>query len=259
MSKDMMFGGFVSDEADKSTSIKFGLNQKAKLTKFEYNPAIEFKNGDSAEGIEAEVKLESGLELKMNIYPTTKVFKDGNEITDPAHPEFRKGITILKKRLFHIAKCFASEKDLIEAVAIPQNFGDFVNSIIGTFQDGWQNKELDLFMQYQWMLKEGAERKYLEIPKKTSQGPFLVPHVKGNFTEVKITDGKAYANGKSLGKVSGKTLDANGTTITLPKKDTALIYLSDDDMLHPFNRGTWFMENGWGQSDDGAEDNLSAW
>ena len=67
MSKDMMFSGYVSDEADKSTSIKFGLNQKAKLTKFEYNPAIEFKNGDTGEGIEAEIKLESGLDLKMNI------------------------------------------------------------------------------------------------------------------------------------------------------------------------------------------------
>tara|TARA_R110000851_G_scaffold41093_11_gene103406 strand:- start:764 stop:1543 length:780 start_codon:yes stop_codon:yes gene_type:complete len=259
MSKDMMFSGFVSDETTNSTSIKFGLNQKAKLTKFEYNPAIEFKSGDTGEGIEAEIKLESGLDLKMNIYPTTKVYVDGNEVTDTAHPAFRKGVTILKQRLFHIAKCFSSEEDLIKAVAIPKNFGDFVNSIVGTFEKGWQEKELDLFMQYQWQLKEGAERKYLEIPKKTSQGAFLVPHIEGQFCEVKVNDGIAYAEGIQFGEVSGKKLTVEDTVIVLPKKDTALVYLNDDNTLHPFSRGTWFMENGWGQSDDGAEDNLSAW
>jgi hypothetical protein len=235
------------------------LNQRVKLVKFEYNPAIEFKSGDTAEGIEMEVDV-SGMIIRSNIYPTTKVYVDGNEVTDTAHPAFRKGVTTLKQRIFHIARCFASEEDLIAAVAIPKNFGDFVKAITNTFESGWENKELDLFMQYQWQLKEGAERKYLEIPKKTNQGAFLIPHVEGNFSEVKITDGKAYGNGKELGTVTGKKLEgSNGTTISLPRKDTALVYISNEDKLHTFNRGTWFMENGWGQSDDGAEDNLSAW
>jgi len=248
MSNEMLFGGFVSDDTSSSSALKFGLNQKVKLTKFEYNPAIEFKNGDSAEGIEAEINV-NGMTLRMNIYPTTKVYFKNEEITNPQHPEFRKGVTLLKKRIFHIAKCFASEAQLIEAVAIPKNFGDFVNAIIGTFEDGWQNKELDLFLQYQWQLKEGAERKYLEIPKKTSQGPFLIPHVSSVFSEVKVNDGKVTVGGELI----------ENFDVKLPKKDTALAYLDFKNEFHPFHRGEWFMENGWGQADDGAEDNLSGW
>ena len=248
MSNEMMFGGFVSDDTSSSSALKFGLNQKVKLTKFEYYPAIEFKNGDYAEGIEAEVNV-NGITLRMNIYPTTKVYFKNEEITNPKHPEFRKGVTLLKKRIFHIAKCFASEAQLIEAVAIPKNFGDFVNAIIATFEDGWQNKELDLFLQYQWQLKEGAERKYLEIPKKTSQGPFLIPHVSSVFSEVKVNDGKVTVGGELI----------ENFDVKLPKKDTALAYLDFKNEFHPFHRGEWFMENGWGQADDGAEDNLSGW
>lgn len=257
MSNEMLFGGFVSDEETKSSSMKFGLNQKCKLVKFAYNPAIEFKNGDTGEGVEAELNV-NGFSMRFTIFPTKKVYFKGQEITNPQHPEFRKEITNLKKRIFHIAKCFASEADLIEAVAIPKTFGDFVNSITDTFEQGWQEKELDVFLQYQWQLREGQERKYLELPKKTSQGAFMIPAIEGTYSELKVIDDSVTMNGSEVAKVENNKFTFNGNEY-YAKKNVNLLYVGEGGKIHPFTRSQWFIENGWGQADDGAEDNLSGW
>lgn len=252
----MLFGGFVSDE-EKKSSMKFGLNQNCKLVKFEYNPAIEFRNGDTGEGVEAELSI-NGSPMKFLIFPPKKVYFKDQEITNPAHPEFRKAITELKKRIFHMAKCFTTEEALIEAVAVPKTFGDFMNSVIETFEDGWQDKNLDVFLQYQWQLREGAERKYFEIPKKTSQGSFMISSQEGDYSEIRIVDDKAMLNGKEIATVENNKFNFNGNDYSV-KKNVALMYIGSKGNVHPFTKTKWFMENGWGQADDGADSTLSGW
>lgn len=257
MSNDMLFGGFVSDNETKSSSMKFGLNQNCKLVRFEYNPAIEFKSGDTGEGVEAELSI-NGAPMKFNIFPPKKVYFKGQEITNPQHPEFRKAITDLKRRIFHMAKCFTTEDKLIEAVAVPKTFGDFIKAVVDTFDDGWQDKDIDVFLQYQWQLREGQERKYLEIPKKTSQGAFMLPSVTGDFKEFKVIDDSVTMGGSEVAKVENNKFSYNGFEYPV-KKNVSLMYIASNGDVHPFNRSQWFIENGWGQADDGAEDNLSGW
>jgi hypothetical protein len=139
--------------------------------------------------------------MKFNIFPPKKVYFKGQEITNPQHPEFRKAITDLKRRIFHMAKCFTTEDKLIEAVAVPKTFGDFIKAVVDTFDDGWQDKDIDVFLQYQWQLREGQERKYLEIPKKTSQGAFMLPSVTGDFKEFKVIDDSVTMGGSEVAKV----------------------------------------------------------
>jgi len=254
----MLFGGYESNE--RKSSIHFGLNQGVKLQKFEYNPSIEFANGNTAEGVEIEFNV-SGSVVRSNIYPPTKVYDGGQEITDPTHKAFKKAIIEFKKRIYHIAESFMSREALIEAISVPKPFGEFMESIISSFEEGWQEKPIDLFLQYQWQLREGAERKYLEVPKKTSQGPFIMPALAGDWKKVLISEsGDGSLNGVAFGKLKGKTFTTdNGLEIIFKTKDTGMFYINDDNEVHPFVRSSWFMENGWAAADDEAESTLDSW
>tara|TARA_R100001460_G_scaffold19735_2_gene40984 strand:+ start:1693 stop:2457 length:765 start_codon:yes stop_codon:yes gene_type:complete len=253
----MLFGGYESDE--RKSSVQFGLNQGVKLQKFEYNPSIEFPNGNTAEGVEMEFNV-NGSVIRTSILPPNKVYDKGQEITDPTHKAFKKAIVELKKRVYHIAECFMTRETLQEVVAIPKSFGDFMKDIIDNFENGWQEKELDLFLQYQWQLRAGAERKYLEVPKKTSQGAFLVPACSGAFEKVIVQDGNAMSSGAKIGEFENKSFTTdNGLEITFKERNVALFYLNENNEPHPFARSEWFMENGWAQADDEAEEELSSW
>lgn len=256
----MLFGGYIEDSS-KSTALNFGLNAKVKLIKFEFNPSISFKDDSpGSPGIETEISI-NGLVLKNTIFLVNKAFDKGNEITDPTHSAFIKEVNNMKQRIFHIAKCFATKEAIIEAVMAKVPFGQFVENVKATFEDGWEEKDLDLFLQYQWQQKEGSDRKFLEVPKKTKQGFFLIPHVEGTFKELKIADGVAKttdAKGESVkfADVQGKKMKVGEDVVMLPTPKTALCYINEENVIHPFAREEWFMENGWGQADDGAEDAL---
>ena len=271
MSKEMLFGGYTEDSS-KVNALKFGLNPKVKLIKFEFNPAISFKDDmPGTPGIETEIDV-NGLQLKNTVFLVSKAYEKGNEITDPKHPAFIKEVTNMKQRIFHMAKCFATKEEIIEAVMKKVPFGEFVNNVKAVFTEGWEEKELDLFLQYQWTQKEGSDRKFLEVPKKTKQGYFLIPHVEGDWKEVRIVDGVAKdAEGKEIGKLERKVLTIGEDRVMLSSSKTALCYICKKEVevteaetttmveklvLHPFLREEWFMENGWGQADDGAEENL---
>jgi len=255
----MLFGGYENDE--RKSSIQFGLNQGVKLQKFEYNPSIEFANGYTAEGVEIEFNV-SGSIVRSSIFPPNKVYDKGQEITDPTHKAFKKAIVELKKRVYHIAECFMTRETLQEVVSIPKSFGDFMKEIINNFEEGWQEKELDLFLQYQWQLKPNAERKYLEVPKKTSQGAFVVPAVKGEFVKVLVNDNGDVmtTGGVKVGEMDKKKFTTpDGIEIIFNNKNVSLFYLNDNNEAHPFERSQWFMENGWAQADDEAEETLNSW
>lgn len=256
---DELFGGYVDDTQSK-TAFSFGLNQGAKLIKFEHNPAIGFKNGNTANGIEVEIEI-NGMVVDSIIYRPEATYANG-EVKEK--DRFNKEKNSALQKILHIAKCFASKAEIMEAIAgVPVPFGEYVTNVKSVWEENWQDKKLDVFYQYQWQQKETADRKYLELPKNTKQGAFLIPTVIGNFRKVLI-DEKGNAkdvDGNNIGKVSGKTLTtSSGKTFTLDNKKVALCYIDvETQTVHPFSKTTWFMENGWGQADDGADANLSRW
>ena len=73
-------------------------------------------------------------------------------------------------------------------------------------------------MQYQWQLKEGQERTYLDIPAKKKYGRWLVPAQPGEWT---------------------KNVAENISEDTRK----ALWYTNQDGEEHPFFRNGWFMNS----------------
>lgn len=81
--------------------------------------------------------------------------------------------------------------------------------------------EVDTFLQYQWSLKKGNKKTYLELPKNIKQGRVFSPPQKGEFTAI--------------------------------KGDTYLA-INEDGVEHPLTRNEWFMSSKFGTQQTTGEE-----
>lgn len=214
--------GYESSEnlggGNGSSSIKFGLNSGAVLTKFEYNP-----NG-GAEGaaldvVDINVNV-NGKEFRQRFFPVTKVFREGRdsngvqlqgEITDVTSDEYKEAIARDSKRLNAIlcgyAECFVSEEQLQAALATPiSGFKDFVLILERLIKSNpeWDKTPLDVFLQYQWQPKGDKDKTFLELPctgsklKHIKQGTFVCKSQEGNFVQDPLSTGIKYVNEQNV-------------------------------------------------------------
>lgn len=195
--------GFQSDE-DESLKAKdfttFGLNT-GKLTKFEYAPASKDDSGkEFLENISIEIDV-NGSTLKQWWYPVNKVFgKDGGEIEDTTSPEYIKGFNEQMKHfksvMTHYLKIKYNEAELAAAFSTPINsFKDFGEKLT-TLMKPVLGTTIDVFLQYQWNIKTGATRTFLELPKNLKDGSFLTAHITpvGSWKEVRNEEGLSYVD-----------------------------------------------------------------
>lgn len=196
---------------------KFGLNTGAFVKKFEYNP-----NGGPGntpgDAIDLTVEIE-GREYRKRFFPVGKVFaKGGGEITDTTSKEYKDAIekefAMFNAEIGDIVKCFASAEDLEAASSVSiSGFPQFAQIVTGLVQRtiGWQNRPVDVFLQYQWQPTGENKRTFLEIPKNLKHGRYMVPTEGTGFKPVEgIED---------------------------------LKYVNEAGFLHTFKRSAWFMTN----------------
>ncbi len=257
----MDLGGYVSTEDQgKSGFGQFGLNTGITVLDVSYG---ELSFGENLNGVTIEYEL-NGAVKKDNIIDVTKAISNGEDITDPNHKEFKKQQNIWKQRVIHFGEAFATREEVIEAVSQPHSsYESYANAIIDLVTPRLADHTVDLFMQYQWQLKEGADKKFLEIPKKTKMGSWVKASMEGEFFKVEIKDNVITTQFEEGDVLAELELDATGRKpilklgkkeVSLPTKDTALCYITKDLDLHSFYRTTWFMENGW--ADSGEEDEV---
>lgn len=203
MAEEKIGFGFQSDE-DESLKAKdfstFGLNS-GKITKFEYSPATTDETGkEFSENIAIEIDI-NGSVLKQWWYPVNKVFsKDGVEIEDTKSPEYIKGFNEQMKHfksvMTHYLKIKYSEEELAAAFSTPLNsykdFGEKVTTLMKPVLD----TPIDIFLQYQWAIKTGSTRTFLELPKNLKDGSFVTAHMEpvGSWKEVRDADGLHYVD-----------------------------------------------------------------
>lgn len=213
--------GFSDDDVQpQGSSISFGLNQSAGyLSKFEYIPNGG-KDGAEQDAIDIEFTVEGrDFPIKYRKFPVTKAYdrKNGNaEITDPTNPVFKEAVNEFNQVITHILGCFIPKDVIKEAFSKPiSSFKEFAKICEGLLPADYKTRPLDMFFQYQWNIKEDKDVTFLELPSKMSQGKFLYPATTNNWKEVRTS--------KVL-----KYVDA-----------------SDESIVHPFQRGEWFLGSNW--------------
>jgi hypothetical protein len=165
--------GYQSDEVAVSP-FNFGLNAGVTiLKKFEW-----IMNGgkDGAEGEALDIIFEiNGKEKSYRQFPVTKAFtKEGAEVTDPSAPEMEEARKTFSSVITHILGCFVAKDKLQAAFNQPiTNFKHYCTIAMNALPRDFATKKLDIFMQYQWNIREGQNRTYLEIPKSMKNGKWL--------------------------------------------------------------------------------------
>ena len=205
MNEEKIGFGFQSDE-DASLKAKsgfglFGLNTGV-IQKFEYTPAIKDETGkELSEQIAIEIKSGESI-YKQWWMPVNKVFgKDGGEINE-GHPDYTKNYNEQMKHfkavMTHYLKVFISEDNLKTAFTAPLNsFGDFAKLVCTLMSPAVAGaKPVDVFLQYQWKIKEGNTMTFLELPKNLKDGSFITAHMTpvGAWKEVRNAEGLSYVD-----------------------------------------------------------------
>ena len=205
MNEEKIGFGFQSDE-DASLKAKsgfglFGLNTGV-IQKFEYTPAIKDETGkELSEQIAIEIKSGESI-YKQWWMPVNKVFgKDGGEINE-GHSDYTKNyneqMKHFKSVMTHYLKIFISEDNLKAAFAAPLNsFGDFAKLVCTLMAPAVAGaKPVDVFLQYQWKIKEGNTMTFLELPKNLKDGSFITAHMApvGAWKEVRNAEGLSYVD-----------------------------------------------------------------
>lgn len=237
MNVEQMGFGYVDDQDEslkgKSIDGVFGLNQGVKLVHFAFN-ANAGKDESEANAIDMTFKIGES-EQRRRIYEITKVY-NGNEgeVTDKSSDLYKKLYNEQwmqdSAMITHLLKAFVTEDTIKQALATPaSSFKDWATIVTGLVPNGFENHDLDLFMEYQWTIPEGKDQTYLQIPK----------NMKGGYWVCKAQ---------------------LGTFAPTTKEDGSLVYLNEQGNEHPFTRNKNFMEGNKAkrQSVNDALDNASA-
>ena len=227
----MLGYGYVSDtdESLKSkTGAKFGGNfGVATLAKFAYNPNTAKEGQPAVEAIEVVVKV-GDREYKDWINPVNKVFdKNNTEITDRTSQAYINGFNAqmiqVNALITHYVKSVGVTEDALKmALSTPvASFGEYATRVCSLLPLGFDQKPLDLFLEYQWNFgkkEDGSfhEKTYPTLPKNLKGGYFVVPAQPGTWVEQR-------------------------------GEDQSLFYVNGNQQKHPFERDANFMTGNKGK------------
>ena len=212
-----MYGYQDSEEVGPGVSGgKFGLNTGF-VTKFEYNPNAG-KGGAEGDAIDFTITV-GEKEFRTRFFPVSKLFKKGGgEITDTNSEEYKnelnKAVALFNGVISDIVTCFVSEQDFKDAVSVPNSsFKDFaliVQRIVHGTPD-WSKVPVDVFLRYQIKPQGENNTTFLEFPKNGKHGKTIVKSLGAGFKE--------------------------------ERTESHLKYLTEEGIVHPFKRGTWYVNN----------------
>lgn len=196
---------------------RFGLNQKATVSVFQYNPNGG-KDGAAQDCIDFTVKI-GEREFRTRFFPVDKIFVDNVEVTDKTSQVYKdeaeKAGKLISATLTEIVKAFVPEDQVKEALSVPfSGFAQWAQAMERLVKSvpNWDSKLVDVFLQYQWQITGENTQTFLELPRNVKQGLFICAHIPATFTE--------------------------------DRTDTHLRYINDTDgSAHPFKRSAWFVES----------------
>lgn len=228
-----------SDDAEVvgtgGSSLKFGLNQKAKFLGIRYlqDCRKEEKIAEGGEPVEAIdlIFMVGETEISNRLLPVTKAYDaKGNESNDVKLIEAERKLQVAY--INHFVSIFVKKEDIQQAFIKykPSNYKALADMYINIMPKDYAEKDIDLFLQYGWKMAEGADKTYLQVPKPSTlkHGIIACEHVVGKF--------------KELRKQNPSDTD-----------EKALQYIGEDaKTIHPFIRTGWFVNSNYAKQQKSA-------
>lgn len=165
--------GYSSDEM-ASVPFNFGGNFGVTyMTKFEWihNGG---KDGAEQEALEIIFNI-NGTEKSYRKFPVTQGFDKNNQaVKDPNSAEFKEAVLTFNSVITHILHCYMDETTLKAGLNRPiRSFKEFCEIAASLLPKDFTTEKLDIFMQYQWNIRQGQNRTFLEIPNSMKNGKWL--------------------------------------------------------------------------------------
>lgn len=200
---------FVSDERSKVSGKRFGLNV-AQMTKFQFN-SMGGAGGSEGECVDIEFTIDENV-INYRKYPITRVIDYSVQPSKSYEEADLKGLKgeelqrvselfnaaqeELDSSLIHIIKAYVDESEIQKAFEASGevSFKEGVKILESLLPKDYQNIKIHLFLQYQWSIKKGQNKTWLEIPKNTKSGKFICPAIEGTWKEVRDTAGLHYTD-----------------------------------------------------------------
>ncbi len=189
--------GFQNDN-DESLKSKqggaFGLNG-AFITKLEYN-ANAGADDSPADAIDITVAV-ADKEYRARIYDITGALYKGDNKIQPDEPGYVELYNAEKKQreavVVHAVKALGATEQQIKAALQSGNVVDFASwafAMCSIKPANFATLPVDAFLEYQWEIKEGNERTFLQLPKNMKGGRFLCPAVTPTGEWEAVNDGE---------------------------------------------------------------------
>lgn len=211
---------------------RFGKNY-AKLVEFRAIPA---QSGKSASAL-IKVNVE-GKDFYSYVNEPEQSFTAGGKQVNLTDQQFKEKKQDAADTLMHVAQVFVSKEELSKLISqdkakakeLGQTYGfyDFAKTIEQALPMNYQEKGVEVFLQWQWKCRKGYDRTFLELPSSVKHGPFMVSYQgKGYKWNLKNLDGLDY---KEINKIK-----------------IALSWVNEQGEVHPFSRSGWFMKSNYAQ------------
>jgi len=199
-----MFGAAASNDEKKGLEGggglgKFGLNQNARITKFEINTMA---GKGQTPGLAVDINVTaSGKEVRRRIFEPNKVYctitKGSVVPTTDAHKEaFKKNMGQYTGMITHLVKATGVTQETINnALAVPaQNLKGWLDIMFALVPANFSERPVDVFLQWQKAIGSKAKITFLEIHDKRDHGVVIIPAVPGVFSEFRDEEGLRYVN-----------------------------------------------------------------
>lgn len=178
----------------------FGLNENARITKLEYNPNGG-AGGSALDVVDITVTIDEKehrnrifLDIK-SAYNGGTLYKQGDQGFDEA---FAKEWAQRRGVITHSVKATGVTQEQIDrAFATPAaNAVEWAKIMTGLKPNDFNQKPVDVFLEYQNKPSAGQTKTYLQQPDNMKGGKFLVPHENpvGSWKEVRDTNGLKYVD-----------------------------------------------------------------
>jgi hypothetical protein len=199
--------GFVEP---KVTGGRFGLNQNAKITKFDIK-----KSDDNKVFVQLTFDI-NGKEYYVTIFEITRAWDyENNQWTEDKNSKFfQREEERLALWFQQLALAYAPidivKKTLNKEFKTYAEYFKTIKLIVGKNKD----KAVDIFLQWQLKPKGNYKKTFLEIPQLRDISAFelwISPHVEGSFIE--------------------------------KRTEMSLEYITKDGIKHPISRGTYFLKS----------------
>jgi len=184
----------VNDE-DKSLQSsgggKFGLNQKVFFSELSFNATA---GRDNTEGNAVDVNIMIGdKEYRRRLFEVHE---------EPEFGNFEDNSKMVGSTILHVIKATGVNPNTVAQTlaAIPDDatFSQFAQALLALVPRNYKETPIDVFLEYQWEIKDGQDRTYLILPANMKGGPWICPHIPGDFKEVRSEDELVYVNSKGV-------------------------------------------------------------